>query len=53
MPAAVLGLLFHSTIKTYLFNPLTVAWAREHHRPPDQWTVPAAVGAVLKAADDD
>lgn len=27
MPAAVLGLLFHSTIKTYLFNPLTVAAA--------------------------
>jgi undecaprenyl-diphosphatase len=27
LPAAVLGLLFHSTIKTYLFNPLTVAGA--------------------------
>lgn len=27
MPAAVLGLMFHSTIKTYLFNPLTVAGA--------------------------
>ena len=27
MPAAVLGLLFHSVIKTYLFNPLTVAGA--------------------------
>ncbi len=27
MPAAVLGLLFHSTIKAYLFNPLTVAMA--------------------------
>lgn len=27
MPAAVLGLLFHSTIKAYLFNPLTVAGA--------------------------
>lgn len=34
-------------------DPLTAAWAREHHRPPDQWTVPAAVGAVLKAADGD
>jgi hypothetical protein len=32
---------------------LTVAWAREHHLPPDRWTVPAAVGAALKAADDD
>jgi undecaprenyl-diphosphatase len=27
LPAAVLGLLFHSTIKAYLFNPLTVASA--------------------------
>ena len=27
MPAAVLGVLFHSTIKAYLFNPLTVAGA--------------------------
>ena len=27
LPAAILGLLFHSTIKTYLFNPLTVAGA--------------------------
>ncbi|MDD2744812.1 MAG: undecaprenyl-diphosphate phosphatase [Rhodocyclaceae bacterium] len=27
LPAAVLGLIFHSTIKTYLFNPLTVAMA--------------------------
>ncbi|WP_242470752.1 undecaprenyl-diphosphate phosphatase [Thiocystis violacea] len=27
MPALVLGVLFHHTIKTYLFNPLTVAGA--------------------------
>jgi undecaprenyl-diphosphatase len=27
LPAAVLGLLFHSAIKTYLFNPVTVACA--------------------------
>lgn len=27
LPAAVLGVLFHSTIKTYLFNPITVAMA--------------------------
>jgi hypothetical protein len=33
--------------------PLTVAWTAEHHLPPDQWTVPAAVGDALKAADDD
>ncbi len=34
-------------------DPLTAAWAAEHHRPPESWTVPAAVGAVLKACDDD
>jgi len=34
-------------------DPLTVAWAREHHRPESAWTVPADVGAALKAADDD
>jgi len=33
--------------------PLTVAWAREHHLPPEQWTVPLEVGQVLKEADDD
>ncbi|HET6720172.1 MAG TPA: undecaprenyl-diphosphate phosphatase, partial [Rhodocyclaceae bacterium] len=27
LPAAILGLFFHSTIKTLLFNPLTVATA--------------------------
>ena len=34
-------------------DPLTVAWAAEHHLPGERWTVPAAVGAALKAADDD
>jgi hypothetical protein len=34
-------------------DPLTVAWAREHHLPSDRWTVPAEVGAALKSADDD
>jgi hypothetical protein len=34
-------------------DPLTVTWAREHHLPADQWTLPADVAAVLKAADDD
>lgn len=34
-------------------DPLTVAWAREHHLPPEEWTVPAEIGAALKAADDD
>jgi hypothetical protein len=34
-------------------DPLTVAWAGEHHRPPERWTVDARVGAALKLADDD
>jgi hypothetical protein len=32
---------------------LTVAWAREHHLPAEQWTVDARVGEALKAADGD
>lgn len=32
---------------------LTVAWAREHHLPPEQWTVPYDIGLALKLADDD
>ena len=34
-------------------DPLTVAWAREHHLPSARWTVPYDVGVALKAADDD
>ena len=34
-------------------DPLTVAWAREHHKPESEWTVPLAVGRVLKDCDDD
>lgn len=34
-------------------DPLTVAWAREHHLPEGMRTVPAEVAAVLSAADDD
>jgi hypothetical protein len=34
-------------------DPLTVAWARQHHRPQSEWTVPVAIGQVLKDADDD
>jgi hypothetical protein len=33
--------------------PLTVAWTAEHHLPPEQWTVPVAIGQVLRDADDD
>ena len=34
-------------------DPLTVAWAREHHLPPRSGPSTRAVGAALKAADDD
>ncbi|MGH9246999.1 MAG: hypothetical protein ACRD29_22310 [Acidimicrobiales bacterium] len=34
-------------------DPLTMAWALEHHRRPDEWTVPREIGEALKAADDD
>lgn len=34
-------------------DPLVVAWAREHHRPPADWSVDPALAGVLKAADDD
>jgi hypothetical protein len=34
-------------------DPLTVAWAGEHHLPAARRTVDPAVGAVLAAADGD
>lgn len=34
-------------------DPLTVAWAREHHLPEERWTVPLDVGRALQAADGD
>lgn len=34
-------------------HPLTVAWAREHHLPPAQWSVPAGLAEILQDADDD
>lgn len=34
-------------------EPLTVAWAREHHLPPERWTVPDRIGLALRDADDD
>jgi hypothetical protein len=34
-------------------DPLTVTWAREHHLPPDRWTLPRPFADALKAADDD
>jgi hypothetical protein len=34
-------------------DPLTTAWAGEHHLPPERWTVDARLGQALKLADDD
>lgn len=34
-------------------HELTIAWAREHHLPPERWTVPRREADALKAADDD
>lgn len=34
-------------------DPVTVAWAREHHQPEATWTVPRPLAEVLKADDDD
>jgi hypothetical protein len=34
-------------------DPLSVAWAAEHHRPADQWTVASSTAQVLKECDDD
>jgi hypothetical protein len=34
-------------------DPLTVAWAREHHLPEERWSVPPATGQALRDADDD
>ncbi len=34
-------------------DPVTAAWAREHHRPERDWTVPLEIGRALRDADDD
>lgn len=34
-------------------DPLTVAWARQHHLPEEAWTIPVEIGRVLKSCDDD
>lgn len=34
-------------------DPLTVRWAAEHHLPAERWSLPPAVAAALKDADDD
>jgi CRISPR-associated nuclease/helicase Cas3-like protein len=45
--------LFAALLREAGSAPLTVAWAAEHHQPPAQWSVPAAIGRALKDADDD
>ena len=34
-------------------DPLTVAWAAEHHRPTAEWTLDPATAAVLHEVDND
>jgi hypothetical protein len=34
-------------------DPDVVAWAREHHLPPDRWSLDHAMARALKDADDD
>ena len=34
-------------------DPMTVAWAGEHHLPADRWTVERRIADALKAADGD
>jgi len=34
-------------------DPLTEAWAREHHSPAEDWTIPVELAQALKDADDD
>ena len=34
-------------------DPLTVAWAREHHQDPSTWSVERRLADALKAADGD
>ena len=34
-------------------HPLTAAWAREHHRDAEEWTIPLEYATVLDACDND
>ncbi len=34
-------------------DQLTVAWAREHHLPPEDWTIDPEIAEALHEADDD
>lgn len=33
--------------------PMTIAWAEEHHLPPERWSVDRRIADALKAADGD
>jgi putative nucleotidyltransferase with HDIG domain len=32
-------------------DPFTIAWAEQHHEPPERWTVDPRIGRILSAAD--
>ncbi len=32
-------------------HPWVVAWAKEHHEPPEEWTLPVPVGELLASCD--
>lgn len=34
-------------------DDLTVTWTRQHHLPPEEWTLPPELANALKEADDD
>lgn len=34
-------------------DPLTVAWAAEHHMPAEEWTIDSAIAQILYEVDDD
>ena len=55
---AVARYLRHDEIGAHLLigagsDPLTVAWAREHHRAGAEWSIAIPLGQALKDADDD
>ena len=33
-------------------DPVVIAWSREHHLPPEEWSIDRDLGAVLAEADD-
>lgn len=34
-------------------DPVTVAWAAQHHLGPERWSLPPGIASALKSADDD